>query len=74
MYKACKSSGFRPAANGLVTRRNLPLSREQPGEIRNNTRWSRKSKGFQFIGILDKEEPASYQLVGKVMAYQGYDG
>ena len=67
--KACKSSGFRPTANGLVTRRNVPSSREQPGEIRDNTRCALWSKDLSL-----EERPASYQLVGEVMAHQGYDG
>ncbi len=60
--------GFWLVANEVVTRGNVPFSREQLTERLANTRWSRKSKDLSL-----KEQPAEYQLVGKVMAYQGYD-
>ena len=66
--KACKSSGFRPTADEVVIGRNFPLSRGYSIERWRNTRWSLRCKDLSL-----KERPASYQLVGKVMAYQGYD-
>ena len=69
--KACKSNGRSntAVANGLVTRRYKPSTRAQPGEIRANSRWSRKGKDLSV-----EDWSASYQLVGEVMAHQGYDG
>ena len=73
--KACKSNGniwdyinFVLVANEVVIHRNSPQSREQLRESVANTRWSRKGKD---LSLLDR--PARYQLVGKVMAYQGND-
>ena len=81
--KACKSNEFsfsgewdyikfkgrwKLVANEVVTRGYVPLSHEQLTERWANTWWSRKGKVLTL-----KERPAKYQLVGKVMAYQGYD-
>ena len=33
-----------------------------------------KGKVLRLAGVSLQEEPASYQLVGEVMAHQGYDG
>ena len=70
--KACKSNDpciyTRVVANGVVTRGNVPRSREQPVERQANTRWSRKGKDLSLL-----EQPAGYQLVGSVTDYQGYD-
>ena len=68
MDKACKSSGFRPTADEVVTRRNVPESRGYSAERRRNTRWSLLSKDLSL-----SERPAQYQLVGRVKAYQGID-
>ena len=75
--KACKSNGpdgsrkglVGIVANELVTRRYLPCTRAQPAERLANSRWSRKSKAPAV-----RERSAAYQLVGEVMAHQGYDG
>ena len=40
MDKACKSNGFRPMADEVVTRRNVPQSRAYSVERRCNSRWS----------------------------------
>ncbi len=66
--KACKSNGFRPMANWVVTGRNELESREYADENQCNTRCALRSKDLSL-----SNQPASYQLVGKVMAYQGYD-
>ncbi len=66
--KACKSSGFRPTADEVVTRRNVPQSPGYSIERWRNTGWSLRSKDLSLW-----ERPAQYQLVGRVMAYQGYD-
>ena len=81
--KACKSNGFfmfknwdyikildfeKLVANEVVTRGYVPQSREQHTERCANTRWSLRGKVLTLW-----ERPAGYQLVGKVMAYQGYD-
>ena len=58
----------RRPADEVVTRRNVPGSRAQLVERRGNSRWSRKSKDLSL-----PERPALYQLVGRVMAYQGDD-
>ncbi len=68
MDKACKSNGFRPVADEVVTRRNVPGSRAYSVERRGNSGWYRKVKDLSLW-----ERRAQYQLVGKVMAYQGYD-
>ena len=68
MDKACKSRGRKAPADEVVTRRNVPRSLAQLVERRGNSRWSRKSKDLSLL-----ERPASYQLVGEVMAHQGYD-
>eukprot|EP00828_Plagiopyla_frontata_P018839 TRINITY_DN240_c0_g1_i5.p4 TRINITY_DN240_c0_g1~~TRINITY_DN240_c0_g1_i5.p4 ORF type:complete len:122 (-),score=4.05 TRINITY_DN240_c0_g1_i5:776-1141(-) len=52
---------------------NLPLSLGQPRETGINTRCGRDSKGGLFTMLLLKDEPAFYQLVGRVTAYQGDD-
>ena len=57
------------AADGCVTRWYLPRTQGYPRESGVNTGWSRESKAFAV-----REGPAAYQLVGKVTAYQGYDG
>ena len=60
---------YRGAADGRVTRWYLPRTQGYPAERLVNTGWSRKGKAFAV-----REGPAAYQLVGKVTAYQGYDG
>ena len=57
------------AADGCVTRWNLPQTQGYPRESGVNTGCPRKGKAFAVW-----EGPAAYQLVGKVTAYQGYDG
>ena len=68
MDEACKSNGFRPMADEVVTRRNVPGSRAQLVERRGNSRYCRKMKDLSL-----PERPALYQLVGEVTAHQGYD-
>ena len=58
----------RQPADEVVIIKYAPESRAQLAERRGNSRWSRKGKGFSLLERLDR-----YQLVGKVMAYQGND-
>jgi hypothetical protein len=64
MWKADKL-----VANGVVMHRNVPVVANSPLRkvvlIRDGP-----SRGKD-LSLLDR--PVSYQLVGKVMAYQGYD-
>ena len=58
----------RGAADGRVTRGNVPFSSEQPRETLANTGYARKGKDLSL-----KDRPASDYLVGEVMAHQGDD-
>jgi hypothetical protein len=64
------------AADECVTRENLPFSEEYPREIEVNTAYvpyrNILEKGGFMLPL--KEGLAAYQLVGEVMAHQGYDG
>ena len=74
----CKSSekvpsGASKAANGWVTRENLPFSEEYSREIGVNTAYV--PSGRKMASLLSlKDELAAYQLVGEVKAYQDDDG
>ncbi len=56
------------AADGRVTRGNVPFSSEQPRETWANTEYVRKEKDLSL-----KDRPASDYLVGEVTAHQGDD-
>ena len=59
----------RPVADEVVIYRYAPKSLAYLFERVGNSRWSRESKDLSL-----KERPAAYQLVGEVLAHQGYDG
>ena len=74
----CKSSektpsGVSTAADGWVTRKNLPFSEEYLREIEVNAAYVPSGRKVAFMLLL-KDGLADYQLVGGVKAYQGYDG
>ncbi|GEM_PF-2241235 len=62
-----KGAAMQPA-DEVVTRTNAPQSLAQLVERRGNSGWSRKGKDLSLW-----ERRAQYQLVGEVMAHQGYD-
>ena len=55
-------------ADEVVTRTNAPRSLAQLVERRGNSGWYREVKDLSLL-----ERRAQYQLVGEVMAHQGYD-
>ena len=71
--KACKSSGFRPAANGVVTGRLRTFGSGIIG--RKTGQYLIVPFTFECLGKVPapKDRSARYQLVGSVTDYQGYD-
>ena len=53
---------------------NLPCTLGQALETRSNTGYDLSSHGDGWKAPAVQDDPAAYQLVGGVMAYQGDDG
>ena len=72
VLQQCKTSGKRER-NTLVTYLEVVNNSAKAGLISDNSSVWRKPDARQRRKPVE-DEPAHYQLVGRVMAYQGYDG
>ncbi len=80
MLNTCKSNDEAQLAGWISGERVsntwviCPALRDKPGKLGLIPDMTKDCMVFWWKGLLVQDEPAAYQLVGGVMAYQGDDG